>query len=180
MFDSLVKVTDSDELKAWKQQWSIVKNEILTTKYELEAAAKAQKKVDTERKTSRSYWDKEFQHSLGELITPEKRPELEQLKAYMLQQAETTQDAVEERYNALMTIVSNKNNALQKLMSANEKQYWQNEYSAWFGAWNALDQNTVSEFFSDTGNQAILGADKIDKFNDELERSKILSARNNA
>lgn len=180
MFDSLVKVTDAEELKAWKQQWSTVKNEILTTKYELEATAKAQHEIYTERKAARNYWDKEFQYSLNGLITPEKRPELEQLKAYMLQQAEVTQDAVEERYNALMTIVSNKNNALQKLMSAkgqNEKQYWQDEYSAWFGAWNALDQNKISEFFSDAGNQAMLGADKVGKFNDELERSKILSAR---
>ena len=181
MFDSLVKVTDAEELKAWKQQWSIVKNEILTTKYELEAVAKAQNEIYAERKSARIYWNKEFQYSLNGLVAPDKRPELEQLKAYMLQQAEVTQDAVEERYNALMTIVSNKNNALQKLMSAkgqNEKQYWQDEYSAWFGAWNALDQNKISEFFSDAGNQAMLGTDKVSKFNDELERSKILSARN--
>lgn len=180
VFDSLVKVTSAEELSAWKKQWSTVKNEILTTKYEIEAAAKAQKEIDAERKTSRSYWDKEFQYSLSGLITPEKRPELEQLKAYMLQQAEITKEAVEEQYNALMTIVSSKNNALTNLMSAkgqNEKQRWQDDYSAWFGAWNALDKNKISEFFSDAGNQALLGADKIKKFNNELERSKTLDSR---
>lgn len=178
MLDSLSKVTNSDELAIWKKQWSIVKDEVLATKYEIEAASKAQKATADERKASGVYWDKEFQYSLNNIITPEKRPELEQLKAYMLQQADATESAVTEQYDAIMTIVKNKNNALQKLMSAkgpNDKQYWQDQYSAWYGAWNGLDKDVISNFFADAGNQAILGADKVDKFNDELERSKILA-----
>ena len=178
VLDSLAKVTNSDELAIWKKQWSIVKDEVLATKYEIEAASKAQKATADERKASGVYWDKEFQYSLNNIITPEKRPELEQLKVYMLQQAKVTESAVTEQYDAIMTIVKNKNNALQKLMSAkgpNDKQYWQDQYSAWYGAWNKLDHDVVNNFFNDAGNQAILGADKIDKFNDELERSNVLS-----
>lgn len=41
MLDSLSKVTNSAELSAWKKQWSIVKDEVVTTKYETEAAGNA-------------------------------------------------------------------------------------------------------------------------------------------
>lgn len=41
MFDSLSKVTNPAELSAWKKQWSIVKDEVVTTKYETEAAGNA-------------------------------------------------------------------------------------------------------------------------------------------
>lgn len=177
MLDSLSKVTDSNELAMWKKKWSIVKDEIMATKYEIDAANKAQKAIADERKSSGDYWDKEFRYSLNNIITPEKRPELEQLKAYMLQQAESTEDAVKEQYDAIFTIIKNKNDALQKLMSAkgpNDKQYWQDQYSAWYGAWNGLDKDVVSDFFADAGNQAILGAGKLAKFNDEKERSIIL------
>lgn len=43
MFDSLSKVTNSSELSAWKAQWSIVKNEVATTKAEVDTVNKAQR-----------------------------------------------------------------------------------------------------------------------------------------
>ena len=187
MLDSLARVTDADELAIWKKQWSIVKDEVMETKYQMDAVKKSQAAitkadaaVQKKEAEDSAYWDNEFKYSLNNLVTPEKRPELEQLKVYMLQQAKMSKESVEEQYDAIMTIVRNKNDALQKLMSAkgpNEKQYWQDEYSAWFGAWNKLDKDVVNNFFADAGNSAILGADKIDKFNTELERSKILSAK---
>ena len=182
MFEALTEVTNSSELSAWKKQWAIVKDEVMATKYQIEAANKAQKEANndtaTERKVSSAYWDSAFKESLNNLITPQKRPELEQLKAYMLSQAESTKESVIEQYDAIMTIISSKNVALQKLMAAkgpSEKPYWQDEYSAWFGAWNNLDQNVVSNFFKDAGNQAILGKDKVEAFNNELEKSTQLA-----
>lgn len=182
MFEALTEVTNSAELSAWKKQWTIIKDEVMATKYQIEATNKAQKEANSataaERKASGAYWDSAFKESLDNLITPQKRPELEQLKMSMLAQAETTKESVIEQYNAIMTIISSKNAALQKLMAAkgpSEKQYWQDEYSAWFGAWNNLDQNVVSNFFKDAGNQAILGKDKVESFNNELEKSTQLA-----
>lgn len=189
MFEALTEVTNSSELSAWKKQWAIVKDEVMATKYQIDAVNKAQKESDSkkaeqegaksaEREASRTYWDSAFKESVSNLITPKKRPELEQLKAYMLAQAEQTKESVMEQYEAIFAIISNKNIALQKLMAAkgpSEKQYWQDEYSAWFGAWNNLDQNVVSNFFKDAGNQAILGKDKVEAFNNELEKSTQLA-----
>jgi hypothetical protein len=58
-----------------------------------------------------------------------------------------------------------------------EQRYWQEQYSAWFGAWSALDPNVLKDFFEDAANQAILGTDKLNKFNAALEEAKILAAR---
>ena len=180
MFESLTKVTNSSELSAWKKQWAIVKDEVMETKYQIEATNKAQKEKIAERKSSGAYWDKEFNYALNNLIAPEKRPELEQLKQYMLQQAASTKENIMEQYDAIFTIISNKNKALSKLMSAKgaeEQKYWQDQYSAWFGAWNQLDPDAVNSFFEDVSNQAIIGEVNIKKFNDALEESKRLAAQ---
>lgn len=42
MFDSLAEVTNSSELSNWKKQWSILKDEVAETKYQMDAAKKAQ------------------------------------------------------------------------------------------------------------------------------------------
>lgn len=150
MFDSLLEVTNSSELGAWKKQWSIVKDEVMATKYEIEAANKAQAELDAKEIADKKTKDAALKEN------------------------------VVEQYDAIMTIISNKNNALKKLMSAkgsSEQDYWSKEYSAWFGAWNALDQDVVGAFFADVGNQAILGADKVNKFNTAMEESKVLAAR---
>ena len=184
MFDSLLEVTNSSGLTAWKKQWSILKDEVMAVKYEIDAANKAQSGADAvvkaERDRSGEYWNSAFKESLSNLVTPQKRPELEQLKLYMLQQAETTKEGVVEQYDSIMTIIANKNKALKNLMSAkgpDEQAYWQDQYSAWFGAWNSLDSDAINGFFEDAGNQAILGANKVNKFNAAIEESKILSAR---
>lgn len=173
--DALSKVSNSSELTAWKKQWMMLKDEVMTTKYEIESAKKAQSQSET---LSQQYWNSAFKESIAGLITPEKRPELEQLKAYMLQQADQTKEAVTERYEAIMTIISNKNATMQKLMSAkgeNEKSYWQDQYSAWFGAWESLDPTSIKAFFEDFGNAAILGAEGIEAFNNQLELSNLLA-----
>ena len=184
MFDSLAEVANSTELTAWKAQWSILKNEVMETKYEIEAAKNAQKGSDAatkaERDSSGKYWNFAFKESVENLVTPQKRPELEQLKAYMLQEAASTKEEVVESYDSIMTIITNKNHALKKLMSAkgeDEQQYWQKEYSSWFGAWSNLDKNAISDFFENTSMQAILGADRIEKFNAALRESQALSAK---
>ena len=183
MFNALTEVTDSVGLSNWKKQWMILKDEVAQTKYEIEAANSAQKEANAvtqaERKASGTYWDGRFKDSI-EALSPQKRPELEQLKTYMKQQADVMEQDVVDQYDAIMTIVAKKNNALKRLMSAKgpeEQQYWQDEYSAWFGAWNSLDQDLIGDFFTNVGNQAILGADKIEKFNEALETSKLLSAQ---
>ena len=180
MFDALAQVTDSNGLSAWKTQWEMVKDQVAETQLQIEAANKAQKEKASERKAARAYWDEEFNYSLNNLITPKKRPELEQLKVSMLRQAEITKESVMEQYQAIMTIIDKKNESLNKLMSAKDaadQNYWQDEYSTWFGAWNALDPNAVSNFFNDVSNQAILGAENIEKFNDALKESKRLAAK---
>ena len=180
MFDSLLEVTNSAELTAWKKQWSIVKDEVMATKYEIEAAKKAEGAVAKKEAEDKAYWDAEFQRSIKEMTDNKKRPELEQIKAYMLQQAVATKENVVEQYDAIMTIINSKNHALEQLMSAKgstEQEYWSKQYSAWFGAWRDLDSEAVSEFFADTGNQAILGAKNISAYNDAVEKSKVLAAR---
>lgn len=178
MVDSLVQVTDSTGLKDWKKQWAVVKNEVAATKYEIEATKKAQKEmaaVQKKENEDKAYWDRAFRNSLDNLIIPEQRPELEEIKSSMLR------NAAIEQYDAIMTIISQKNNALQKMMSAKgpaELQYWKDEYSAWFGAWRDVSSgNYVSQFFEDAANSAMLGEDRVSKFNKELERSKMLAAR---
>ena len=175
--DALTNVSNSSELAAWKKQWMMLKDEVMTTKYEIEAAKKAQSSSETE---SQKYWNSAFKESVSGLVTQEKRPELEQLKASMLQDAEQTKEIVLERYDAIMTIITNKNAAMQKLMSAkgeNERNYWQNQYSAWYGAWNALDSDDTKAFFEDTGNAAIIGAKGVEAFNKQLELSNSLTAK---
>nr|DAF25316.1 MAG TPA: minor tail protein [Caudoviricetes sp.] len=175
--NALLKVSNSSELAAWRKQWMMLKDEVMTTKYEIESIQKAQSKSEI---SSQKYWDSAFKDSLAGLVTPEKRPELEQLKAYMLQQADQTKEAVVERYDAIMTIISNKNATMQKLMSAkgeNEKSYWQDQYSSWFGAWEALDKESTKAFFEDSGNAALIGAKGIKAFNNQLELSNVLSGK---
>lgn len=175
--NALLKVSNSSELAAWRKQWMMLKDEVMTTKYEIESIQKAQSKSEI---SSQKYWDSAFKDSLAGLVTPEKRPELEQLKAYMLQQADQTKEAVVERYDAIMTIISNKNATMQKLMSAkgeNEKSYWQDQYSSWFGAWEALDKESTKAFFEDSGNAALIGAKGIEAFNNQLELSNVLSGK---
>jgi len=89
MFDALSQVTNASELSTWKKQWSIVKNEVTETKYQIEAAEKAQKEasnaINAERKASAEYWNSAFKESI-ENLGPKKNPELEQLNAYYKEQ----------------------------------------------------------------------------------------------
>lgn len=175
--NDLLNLTNSSDLVVWRKQWMILKDEVTAAKYEIEATKKAQSQSEA---SSQQYWDSAFKESLSGLITPEKRPELEQLKAYMLQQADQTKEAIAERYDTIMTIITNKNATMQKLMSTkgeNERSYWQDQYSAWFGAWEALDEKEIEAFFKDTGNAAVIGSDGIEKFNAQLELSKQLSGK---
>lgn len=139
MFESLGNIDNDADLSAWTKQWGNLKKEVMATKYEMEAAKKAEDEV-----------------------------------------AKKDTDAAIAQYDEIMKVLDSKNKALSKMMSAKgatEQGIWAEEYNKWNEKWNNFDQEALSDFFADAGNQAMLGADRIDKFNDSMRESELLSAK---
>lgn len=139
MFESLGNIDNDADLSAWTKQWTNLKKEVMATKYEMEAAKKAEDEV-----------------------------------------AKKDTDTAIAQYDEIMKVLDSKNKALSKMMSAKgatEQGYWAEEYGKWLGKWDALDQEALADFFADAGNQAMLGADRIDKFNESMRESEVLSAK---